>query len=380
MKLALLMGNRFSPWHTAVFDGLNNTDVTVFRADSEIQAYFDGRTAGPPRFATETIPFVAQGPGIANRLRRSLRHRLWRLPPKLEPFSQRLQGFDRILTWELFTDWTWEALEAKARYGTKLSVMVWDTIPFHFDGDNTRRRIRNRCLAEADRFIVYTECSRRVLLLEGVDPTRIDRVPPAVDCEVFAPALGHPSHLATDAFVVAFVGWFLPRKGLDYLVLALADLARRVDRPLHLHMVGSGPGRDRIEGLLARLKPRYDYTFAGSTTYDAMPAVYQAANAFVLPSINEPDWQEQFGMSLIEAMACGRPVISTHSGAIPEIIGDAGVLVPPNDFAALSDALEDLVQSPELCSAMGEAARARALEWFDLPGARRAMAEALNRC
>jgi glycosyltransferase involved in cell wall biosynthesis len=100
----------------------------------------------------------------------------------------------------------------------------------------------------------------------------------------------------------------------------------------------------------------------------------------VLPSISTPHWQEQFGMAMIEAMACGRPVISTQSGAIPEVIGDAGVLVPPNDFGALSDALEDLIESSDLCVAMGAAARERAVAEFDLNRAAAAMTKALARC
>lgn len=382
MKLALVIGNRYSPWHGAVFERMAGTNITVFRADSEIQRRFDERGADNCGFPVETIRYEGEGPGLLNRLRRSYLHRIARREARLAPFHERLAGFDRILSWELFTDWTGEALEARARFGVPLSVMVWDTIPFHFDRPIARRRIRTRAKAEADRFIVYTEFSRRMLRIEGIADDRIDFAPPGVDTAHFSPGPGDRDALGIpeDAFVVAFVGWFLPRKGLDYLILAMQDLADRIDRPLHLYMTGSGPGKGRIDELLKRIEPRFGYTFAGSVRYDAMPAVYRAADAFVLPSLSTPDWQEQFGMALIEAMACGRPVIGAYSGAIPEIAGDACVLVPPADFGALSDALEDLVRSPELCEAMGEAARARAVARYDLDLAAAAMARALGPC
>jgi glycosyltransferase involved in cell wall biosynthesis len=130
--------------------------------------------------------------------------------------------------------------------------------------------------------------------------------------------------------------------------------------------VGSGPGRDRVEALIARLGLGGRCEFAGSLCYAEMPRAYRSADVFVLPSIAMPDWQEQFGMALIEAMACGVPAIATYSGAIAEIAGEAAVLCQPNDFTALYEALGKLIRDEARRRELGEAGRARVLKCFTL--------------
>jgi glycosyltransferase involved in cell wall biosynthesis len=96
-----------------------------------------------------------------------------------------------------------------------------------------------------------------------------------------------------------------------------------------------------------------------------MPAIHNCADIFVLPSLPTPSWQEQFGYVLIESMACGKPVISTCTGSIAEVVGDTGILVPPNDFTALSRAMEDLATTPAMWKTLGSRSRSRAEELFD---------------
>ncbi|MFA6240844.1 MAG: glycosyltransferase family 4 protein, partial [Candidatus Hydrogenedentales bacterium] len=97
-----------------------------------------------------------------------------------------------------------------------------------------------------------------------------------------------------------------------------------------------------------------------------MPDMFRSADVFAFPSIASDEWQEQFGMSLIEAMACGIPTVTTLSGAIEEIAGDAAMLVQPNDFLALYQAIRRLALEPSLREDLGARARARAVELFDV--------------
>jgi glycosyltransferase involved in cell wall biosynthesis len=90
------------------------------------------------------------------------------------------------------------------------------------------------------------------------------------------------------------------------------------------------------------------------------------ADIFTLPSIPVDYWQEQFGIVLIESMASGKPIVTTISGSIPEVVGDAAVLVQPADHLALYHAFKDLVLSKEKCRSLGNRARARAEELFSL--------------
>lgn len=371
MKLALLKGNRFNPWHLQPFAQLrDNPEVVAFRAESEIQRYFYERGAADLGFQIENIHFDTQVGNPVCRLKNMMLERYGKRQPRLVPFADRLEGFDVIQTWELFTDWSEEGFKASERFGIPLAVMVWDNIPFNMERDPRRRERKHRIAQEADAFIVHTERSRRTLDIEGVTADRIKLINPGVDTEAFSPgprnrkALG----LEDDEFVILFVGWFLPRKGVDFLVLALRELLSDDElkkKRIRLVMVGSGPGRDRVEELINRLDVGQACTFTGSLPYEQMPGMYRAADVFVLPSIATPEWQEQFGMSLMEAMACGTPVVATLTGAVPEIADYSALLVQPNDFVSLYEALKGLILNPEDGAALAQSARERMVKHYN---------------
>ncbi|MFO7976094.1 MAG: glycosyltransferase, partial [Candidatus Hydrogenedentota bacterium] len=224
MKVALLKGNRFNPWHLQGFGLLpEDIEVTAFRAESEIQQYFAERDDAEPRFHIERIYFDTQKGNPLRRLVNVLAQRYRNRTPRILPFAERLKGFDLIQSWEMFTDWTAEALEARSRWGIPLAVMVWDNIPFNMERDPGRRTLKARTAELADRFIVYTDRSRRMLRLEGVPDAKIRRIYPGIDTERFCPGPADRTKLDLDddEFVILFVGWLLPRKGIDYLLLAL---------------------------------------------------------------------------------------------------------------------------------------------------------------
>jgi glycosyltransferase involved in cell wall biosynthesis len=371
VKLALLKGNRFSPWHLQAFSLLPDTEVVAFRADSEIQRIFDGQDDGSAPFPVEPIYFDTQSGPTISRFKNIFLTRYRDREARIVPFSERLRGFDVIHTWELFTDWTEQALEARERFGIPVVIMVWDNIPFNMERDAGRRRLKERAAATADAFIVHSERSRRTLEMEHVPPDKITLMDPGVNTVAFSPgprnrpALG----LSDDEFIVLFVGWFLPRKGIDFLILALHELVRDpslAGLKFRLAIIGTGPGRERVEHLIARTNLQDRCTFLGSLTYDRMPEAFCAADVFALPSIATAEWQEQFGMSILEAMSCGTPVVTTMSGAIPEIVGDVAALCQPNDFMSLYEAIRSLALDPQKRAAMGKRGREYALARFSL--------------
>jgi len=372
VKLALLKGNRFNPWHLQPYRHLGeDVHVAMFRADSEIQQHFAQRDDGPLTFDTHPIHFDTQAGPPLQRIVNRFRERVGGREPRILPFADQLADFDLVQSWELFTDWSAEAVKAKKRYRMPLAVMVWDNVPFNMERDPHRRATKQQVAAAADRFIVHTDRSRRILDIEGIEEERIIQLNPGIDLERFVPgppareALGLPH----DDFLILFVGWLLPRKGIDFLILALRELVRDKNlhgRPIRLVMVGSGPGRDRVDRLIERLGVRDACTFLGAMPYGRMPEVYRTADAFVLPSIAMPEWQEQFGMALIEAMACGVPVVASLTGAIPEIAGDAAILTQANDFPALYEALKALILDDKRRADLAAAGRARAEQRYSV--------------
>lgn len=372
MKIALLKGNRFNPWHLEAFQHLKGQpQVVAFRADPRNCRFGEGQEGACNGLKSETLHLdTEQGPAIRRWWNRTASQHFGR-PPRFFPFYERLQGFDLIQSWELYTDWSEQALHARLKWDIPLAVMVWDNIPFNMERNSARRQLKFRVATTADRFIVYTERSRRMLDVEGVEPRRVIRIDPGLDTLHFSPGRGHRESfgLFEDEFVLLFVGWLAPRKGIEFLLLALRELIHdeelRHFRP-RLLVVGTGPGKDRIESLMHRLQIGAYCTFAGTLSHDQMPEAFRVADLFVFPSIATPEWQEQFGMSLLEALSCGVPVVSTLSGASAEIVEDAGVLCQPNDFVSLYTQVRALMLDAPRREALGRAGRALAERKYTL--------------
>ena len=104
--------------------------------------------------------------------------------------------------------------------------------------------------------------------------------------------------------------------------------------------------------------------FLGQRASTQMPDVYPTFDVLVLPSLTRPNWKEQFGRVVIEAMACGVPVIGSDSGEIPNVIGDAGLIFPEGDIMVLRDSIAHLLADPEQRARYAAAGRKRVLAEF----------------
>ena len=150
-----------------------------------------------------------------------------------------------------------------------------------------------------------------------------------------------------------YVGTIEPRKNLPRLVQAFANLKRR-GLPHKLVIVGqSGWQTDPLYAEIERLGIKQDVLFTGYVPFDDLPAIYTMADAMAFPSL-----YEGFGLPVIEAMACGTPVITSRSSSLIEVAGDAGLLVNPLMVAELEDALDRVLNDPNLRADM----RCRGLE------------------
>jgi len=159
---------------------------------------------------------------------------------------------------------------------------------------------------------------------------------------------------------VTYIGRLVPEKGLDTLVQAVAHLPT----PTRLQLVGDGPIRTDLYKLAAELGITERVVFSGAVPYARVREVLIQSSVVVLPSRRTAVWQEQFGRVLVEAMACGVPVIGSDTGAIPEVIGEGGIIFPEGDIPALADALHRLLTSPDLCQRVGNNGYQRVLRYF----------------
>jgi glycosyltransferase involved in cell wall biosynthesis len=263
---------------------------------------------------------------------------------------------------------TYECLEIRKRRRCKVVATVWENLP-HMGETHPRRRARKRrALRELDGFLAVTETSRRMLLEEGAPADRIEVVPMAVDLAHFRPAPRDPClskdwGLAPDEKVILFVGRWVEEKGIHELLKAIPEVLSRVSKPLRFCFVGAGPLEHDLRAAAGRYPGRLHLVpFA---PYDQLPVLHNMADVFVLPSKPAPKWQEQFGYVLAESMACGKAIVATRSGSIPDVVGEATSLVSPGDSSALSAALIHLLTSDEDRRRLQDLALQRARSRFD---------------
>jgi glycosyltransferase involved in cell wall biosynthesis len=203
--------------------------------------------------------------------------------------------------------------------------------------------------------VTSSDSTRRDVIAEfGMSPDNIRVVHLGVDGEVFRP---YPEIARKTNRLMATASADVPLKGLVYLVRAYHELLKT--RPgLELTIIGKlreGP----TAKLLAELGIAEKVQFLSGLTDVSIAKLYAEATIAVAPSV-----YEGFGFPPAEAMACGVPVVATDGGALPEVIGDAGVIVPKKNPAALATAIGALLDDPARQNALGAMGRARIHERF----------------
>lgn len=242
-----------------------------------------------------------------------------------------------------------------------------------------RFAIEDALVNESDR--VIAECPQDqadLLELYGADPARIATVPCGFDAQEFAPIdrraaraqLGWPE----DEFAVLQLGRLVPRKGVDNVIRAMRFMQADGGMTPHLYIVGGNsdlpseldtPEIARLHQVMHEAGVEQRVSFVGRRDREVLRLFYSAADVFV-----STPWYEPFGITPVEAMACGIPVIGAAVGGIRTTVvdGKTGFLVPPNDPAALGERLNALRNSPQTARAMGLAGRQRAKRYYTWSG------------
>jgi glycosyltransferase involved in cell wall biosynthesis len=200
----------------------------------------------------------------------------------------------------------------------------------------------------------------------GADPARITVITNGVDPHRFRPrptgAARTELGLPRDAFLILFSGNLIPRKGVHVLLDAFARCAGR-HPGTRLMVIGDGQEGDRLLAQAKEYGVAHLVEFVGRKPFSEMPTWYQACDVFTMPSL-----AEGLSMAILEAMACGKAVITTHPdlGEHDAVVdGRTGLLVEYGDAEQLAHALGKLMVEPELVRKMGESGRRMAEETFD---------------
>ena len=194
-----------------------------------------------------------------------------------------------------------------------------------------------------------------------------------LDTRYFSPrdAVELRRELKLDGFVAGYAGRLVKEKGLDTLL----EAAARVHAPVNVLLVGDGPERATLQQLAQELGIKSRCHFVPAVQIDRVADYLSTLDLLVLPSRTTANWKEQYGRVLVEAMGCKVTVAGSDSGAIPEVIGDAGRIFPEGQADALAAIIEELASNTDQRRALAERGYQRALQQYSVE---RLAAEILN--
>jgi len=321
--------------------------------------YGTWRTAQPPlapRFHCTIAPVRFPWAGPAQHFL----HYYPQLPRLLESFQP-----DVIDLWEEAWGWvsahtcTWRnRVLPRAKIISETEQNISKNLPFPFE------KFRDRTLKSADHAVSRNVEGATVIRGKGYRGP-VDIVPNAVDTRLFHPfsdaaRKAARKSLHIEGFTAGYVGRLVPEKGLLDMLEALAGCPSDV----RMLLVGSGPLQREIEtraealGLTGRIR------IQPAAPLEQVPELMNALDVLVLPSRTTGRWKEQFGRVIIEAGACGIPVIGSDSAAIPDVVGEAGLIFPEGNAAALREAITTLRSDPALARRLGQIGRTQAETFY----------------
>lgn len=244
-----------------------------------------------------------------------------------------------------------------------LVLNVWGSDVYDFpEAGPVHRWLVRRNLLRADRVVStsHAMAARTKAICPGLKEITV--VPFGVDTHRFAPPAMKPEDRP---FVVGTVKSLAPKYGIDVLIRAFAQFAARSSDPVELHLVGSGPQEGELKALAQELGVADRVRFKGRVAHAQVPAELQRMHLYAALSALD---SESFGVAVIEASACGLPVLVSDVGGLPEVVvdGATGWVVPRGAIGPAAERMAEALASPELRARMGAAGVVhvrKAYEW-----------------
>lgn len=207
-------------------------------------------------------------------------------------------------------------------------------------------------LNSADRVLCYTDTDRDRLRNRDID-SEVAIVSNGIDCDRFTPVEANP-----DGDQLLFVGRLKKGKGVRYLIDAFEQLSTEYTE-LRLKIVGDGPRREMLEEQCIDYDIKDQVTFTGNLSYEEIPEQYNESTVFVLPSLSEG-----LPRTVLEALACETPVVTTALPQLKPVVNGSGYTVPKGDIEEFVDAIDRLLSDESLRSEMGKTGRQSVLEQY----------------
>jgi glycosyltransferase involved in cell wall biosynthesis len=338
-RVAILRGRLLNPFEMQNYVKMQDEfDITTF---SPHEGMFDTSTIAIPQ-QTLWCPISGKIP-FEKPLRKwqAARDRLTGRTHSFCGIVDHLRGFDIYHIRDHSFCFSYEAALAKRKWGGRLVVTEEENIPHLNEHKFMERNIKRAVKEQADFFLPVNEAAASALRQEGVTDEKMRMISSAVDTDHFMPGkpeakLRESLGIPKDAFVLICVARIAKSKG----VFTLLEATRKIletEKDFHVLIVG----RDEEGGkaYIDRHGLQGSVHLAGFVDYARMPRYYRLADLFILPSIPTRGWVEQGPYSILEAMACGVPVMGSDCGGIPQAVGDGARVFPPGDAEGLARVL-----------------------------------------
>ena len=236
-------------------------------------------------------------------------------------------------------------IKAASSLWNKMKQMRW----YSFIG--MQKQVARRLL----RIITVSKSSKEDISTDfKIPPNRFNIIPNGIDTHLFFPMPDIPREKNR---IIVTNSADTPLKGLNYLLKAVAAISKK--RKIRLIVIGSPKKKSGIAKLIKELEISSLVTFTGRIDNRKFVKEYAKAALAVVPSV-----YEGFGLPVGEAMACGVPVITTSGGALPEVVGNAGIVVPPADSEELAKAIIKLFDNPDMAKSLAAAGYKRVKDNF----------------
>lgn len=332
-KLAIVRGKFLNAYEMQIFEPLiKEYDITAFGSKTSYHNNF--------AFPTKQLWSPMDVPEFP--LKMPIINRLFVDSHYLFGLENSLKGFDIIHTAETYYHYTQQVLNAKKKgYVKKVVATVLENIPFNNEGICGRQAFKIRARKELDHIIALSDKTKQTLILEGADEKKITVVNHGINTKRFFPG----KKKKTNNITILFTGRLEVYKGVYEILYAFKRLLQDENLKKYkfeLLLVGEGSEKNKLIELEKKLSMS-KLVKHKSYSYTEMSSVYQQADIYVAPSKAAKRWVEQYNTGLLEAQASGLPIITTYSGGIPENVGDAAVLIQPDDFVSLYYALKDFI-------------------------------------
>ncbi len=264
-----------------------------------------------------------------------------------------IKGSDIAHVAETYFNYTYQAIKAKrAGQVKKIISTVWEVIPHNNESLPGRKNIKQIARKEIDHFIAVTKVAKDALIEEGVEENKISVIPVGIDLSRFRPST---KKTRTKVQNILYVGRLVPEKGVGELLEVFTLLKKKYPK-LNLTMIGDGPLRNKCQKAGARVL---------KIPYSQIHHQYQKADIFCFPTKPTSTWQEQYGMVLVEALASGLPILTSHTNVTREVCSDSALYALPGDSLQLTNQLAHLIDNYQLRKRLSQTSRKLALARYN---------------